>query len=191
MANCGNIAANFTLDCANPMKPGTGDFLYLFNWEDWQNATIVANSTNSLGIDSITLASGVTGYKIQGYTNTNRPQDDNANEGGRTQYIHRVSFFISDDSIDAIELQHDLNRGRYVAGLITNSQRIRIYGHGTGLISVPQTQGDYYANGGSIAIQLASDEEVPEAQPPKVFLGSASPYSFSTAKTEFEALIAA
>lgn len=190
MANCGSIAANFTLDCNNPIVPGVGDFLYLFNFEDWQNATVTLDATNSLGITAITLASGITGYKIQGNTNTNRPQDDNANEGGRTQYVHRVNFFIADDDIDAVELQHDINRGRYVAGLITNSGQIRIYGHGTGLVSVAQTQGDYYANGGAIALQLATDEEVPESQPPKLFLGSASPYSFSTAKTEFEALIA-
>lgn len=190
MANCGSIAANFTLDCDNPMVPGVGDFLYLFNWEDWQNATITTDASNPLGITAITLASGITGFKIQGNTNTNRPSDENASEGGRTQYLHRINFFVADDAVSSIELQHDLNRGRFVAGLITNSGQIRIYGHGTGLVSVNQTQGDYYANGGSIALQLATDEEVPEAQPPKLFLGSASPYSFATAKTEFEALIA-
>lgn len=188
---CGNLSANFTIDCSAPIVSGLDSTLVLFNFDDWENATVTRDGTNTLEITAITLATGAFAYKVEGYRNTLRADYTTSVENGLTRYKHTINFQLAGDDSDAVAFEEKLGLGTYVAVLFTRSEQIRVFGAGTGLVLQGQTQRDYYANNAAATIQLASDDEALEVRPPSLFVGTSSPFDYQTEKAVIEALIAA
>jgi len=185
---CGDLTANFTLTCASPLVSGNENILTLINYEDWVDATVTEDVTYSQEITAITLLTGKTAFKIEGYRNTLRTQYDSSVENGLTRYKHLVNFQIGGDDGAAKDIVEKLGLGTYVAIAFTKSGQVEVFGAGTGLVLQGQTQRDRYANNGNAIIQLASDDESLEVKVPKNYVGTSSPYSFATAKADIEAL---
>ena len=187
---CSKISQNFTLDCANPSVGGVSETFYIFNFDDFKGASYTFDPSNSQAIDSlITLGSGITGFKIEGYTNTVRPLFDASRVEGRPSYKHTISFQVAGDDANANLFAKRLMSGKFVCIVATNSNAIKVYGSGTGLEMPDQTAQDYYASNASYTIQLTTNDETLEVAPPFTYLGAGSPYDFATAKAEIEALI--
>ena len=62
MNTCAEISSDLTFDCDNPIVGGMRNEIYLFNYDDFQAASIALNGINTLIVEDIVLASGVTGY---------------------------------------------------------------------------------------------------------------------------------
>lgn len=185
---CGDLTANFTFSCTDPIVAGLESTLTLINFEDWLDATITNDGTDNLAITAITLATSKSAYKVEGYRNTLRTSEDSSVENGLTRYKHIVNFQLADDDATTKRLERTLGLGTYVAIAFTKSREIEIYGAGTGLVIQGQTQRDRYASNAVATIQLASDDESLEVNPPSNFIGSATTYNFADAKAEIEAL---
>lgn len=185
---CGDITANFTFSCTDPLVAGLESTLTLINFEDWLDATIVNDGTDDLAIKSITLATGKTAFSFAGYRNTLRAMEDSSVENGLTRYKHIVNFQLADDDATTKRLERTLGLGTYVAVVFTKARTIEIYGAGTGLVIQGQTQRDRYASNAVATLQLASDDESLEVNPPANFIGTATTYDFAAAKAEVEAL---
>lgn len=188
---CGNLTANFTIDCTNPLVAGNESTLTLINFSDWQNATVTEDATYSTELTAITLATGINAYKIEGYRNTVRTSSPDSIENGLTRYKHTVNFQLAGDDGLAKQIREKLGLGTYVAIVFTKSEKVEVFGAGTGLVLQGGEGRDRYANNGNAVIQLASDDESLETTVPKNYVGTSSPYSFKTAKADIEALWAA
>lgn len=185
---CGNLTANFTIDCTNPLVAGNESTLTLINFDDWQDATVTEDGTYSQELTAITLLTGINAYKVEGYRNTVRTLYTSSIENGLTRYKHTVNFQVAGDDGLAKQLVERLGLGTYVAIVFTKSGQVEVFGAGTGLVLQGQDQRDRYANNGNAIIQLASDDESLETTVPKNYVGTSSPYSFKTAKADIEAL---
>lgn len=186
--SCGTLTAGFAYDCANPIKGGiNGTALYIFNYEDWQAATITRTNNT---ITAISFAGGATGFAIEqpGTSNITSTYEF-AETVGIPQFKHIVNFLVAADTSASSELVQKLSAGSYVAAYITNDNRIKVLGEDSGLKLTPQEIKNYGAAASSWSLQLASRDEMLEAQLPTYFVGSA-PSNFNTTKTEFLALIA-
>lgn len=191
MANCGNLSANITKDCSNPIRAGVGDTLYLVNYEDWQDATVTAGATNNIELTAITMASSKFIYKVEmAAANSIRPRYEISRENGRVRFKHYVEFSIERDDPDTKEQIQQLDLGRFVAIVFTNTDRIEVFGADTGLTREGGEERNFYANQGAFTLTLSSDDETLEPWMPKTYVGTSSPYSFSTAKADITAQVA-
>ena len=185
---CGDLTANFTIDCTAPLVGGNESTVTLINFADWQNATVTEDGTYSQELTAITLLTGITAFKVEGYRNTVRTQYDSSVENGLTRYKHTLNFQVAGDDGVAKQIVEKLGLGTYVAITFTKSGQVEVFGDGTGLVLQGQTNRDRYANNANATIQLASDDDSLEVTVPKNYVGTSSPYSFATAKADIEAL---
>ena len=188
---CGTLAANITKDCDNPIVAGVGDTLYLINFSDWQDATVTADPLNPVSLTALTLASGDSIFKVEGNANGNRPRYESVKEAGRVRFKHAIDFSVESDSSATLEQIQQINLGRFVGVLFTNTSQIQVFGAGTGLTIESGEQRNFYANQGAFTLMLSSDDETLEAFIPKNYVGTSSPYSFVTAKADITAQVSA
>ncbi|MCH2216642.1 MAG: hypothetical protein MK076_00945 [Flavobacteriales bacterium] len=189
--SCGNLTANFTLDCDDQPVGGVSSTLFIFNFSDFSSWDVTLDSTNKSQVTSIVAPTGQTGFKIEGEANTVRPTTEVIKEGGRTRYRHLINFEVGGLDAEAVNYVSSLNKGTYVCILVLNAKQIYIYGNDSGVETVGQPIQDLYANSGVFTLQFASLEETPETKPPLVYTGATSPYDFATALAEIESLILA
>jgi hypothetical protein len=188
---CGLLAANITRDCDSPIVAGVGDVLYVINFAEWQDATVTADPANAVSLTALTLASGDNIYTIEGIANSNRPRYEVVKEAGRVRFKHAIEFSVERDESATLEQIQSINQGRYVCILFTNTEQIQVFGAGTGLTIESGEQRNFYANQGAFTLILSSDDETLESIIPKNYVGTSSPYSFTTAKADITAQVAA
>ena len=189
---CGTLSANITANCDAPIVAGVGNVAYLINYDDWQSATITADASNPLALTVLTLASGTSIYTIETVAaNAVRPRFDVSREAGRVRFKHYVELSVERDDVTTKEQILNLDLGRFVIIVFTNTQQIEVLGANAGLTIEAGEQRNFYANQGAFMITFSSDDETLEPFPPKSYIGSTSPYDFATAKADITAQVAA
>lgn len=189
---CGTLAANITTDCDNPIVAGVGGTLYLINYDDFQEATVTAAADNPLELTALTLATGDNIYKLETVaSNAIRPRFESSKENGRVRFKHIVELSVERDDVATKEQILQLNLGRFVAIVFTNTDQIEVLGADAGLTIASGEQRNFYANQGAFTLVLESDDETLEPFIPKSYVGSASPYDFATAKADITSQVAA
>ena len=182
--SCGTLTAAYTVDCAAPIIGGIDQNVWLFNFEDFQDATVTLDGSNKY---KITAISGAVSFKIEqpGFNNVTSTQDLSY-EVGISRYKHVVNFLVAGGTPTDTKLADTLTKGLFVAAYITKDKQIMFLGMGTGLRATAQTLRDFAANASSWTVQLAREDTSLESKLPSHFVGSDG--TFATAKTEFLAL---
>jgi hypothetical protein len=85
---CGEISANITKSCTNPLQGGTRDRAVVINFEDV--ASVVYNGTNTEVIEDIVLVSGAVAYQIDGKNNSIAPKASMVKVGFNKMFDHTV-----------------------------------------------------------------------------------------------------
>ena len=125
MANCADITANIGKNCTDPLIAGAEDLMVVIKREDWLNASVGVNVSNSQIIESIVLASGTTGYSYQGMNKSILPKYELLKTDFSVKYTHEVSFKIFNVSPTIKKEIEAMAQGLYVV-IIANKY------HGTG-----------------------------------------------------------
>lgn len=184
---CGLLTAGFTIDCANPITAGVEETFRIFNAEDINEGTVTDDGTDDIGIVSIVLPTGKSGFDIETFRNNITPTETFVDVNGVPRFSHSFQFTIADDDVAAQRLLATLSRGRYVVAYYTRSKQVKIMGLKAGLevsaIERNQIEGNAFAT-----VTLSSREGQEEPAPPSNFLGSATTYDFASAKAEMEAI---
>ncbi len=174
MPICGEISANIAVNCANPIQGGAEEILYLINREDWDDAAITYNVTNTEIIENIVLSSGKVAYTYAGVNNSNKPKYELVKGEYSTFYNHEINFKVFDASPTTKEQLELLAKGQMVA-IVKNKYKgtdgnsaFEVYGADAGLICTQNIReiagGDA---GGAFDLILKSDETSLEPHMPK------------------------
>jgi hypothetical protein len=114
---------------------------------------------------------------IKGYATKSR------GDNGYPQYLHNVDIIVSGVDNVINEFLQRIDLGLYVVALRTNTNKIIVYGIGSGLVSTDYTQ-DIVEGGGTYVVTLNSKESSQEGNLPLQYV-SATP---SNEVIDFEAL---
>ncbi len=87
---CGEISANILNNCDYPIQAGTEDTLVLINRTDIVSTT--RNGDNNEVIEAVVLASGATGYVIQGMNNSHKPKFNIVKVGSFKRWSHQLDY---------------------------------------------------------------------------------------------------
>jgi len=187
--SCGTLTGSLTLDCAAPIRGGIeGKSLYLFNFDDWQEADVTITAA-TLKIEAINLDGTDKMWQIeQPGTGNVTSTIDLSYEVGITRYKHVVNFLVAKGDAATALIAQKLMQGLFVAAYITKDSKIMVLGAGTGLKATAQTVRDFNASASAFTLQLASEDTSLESLLPYEFVGSV-PGDFVTAKSEFLALL--
>ena len=192
MSICSKLGANIIAGCDTQLKAGVSSELYLINFEDWENGVVTYDSTDGLAVTEITVASGEKIYKVKPVSNNTIIASHSRTEvAGLVRYSHSVQFPIEQDDVTTKQQIRNLDLGKYVAIVFTNSKVIEVYGADAGLRTQDGDRQNRSENGGVYTIILQSDEAIPETDMPKSYIGASSPYDFATAKADLDAQLAA
>lgn len=136
---CGELGVDIGRKCDKPVQAGTRERMWLVNFDDWADATIVRNSGDGYTIEDIILASGKSARYIDGINNSIEPSYTMVTVGFNKVFDHQViaKGFDIDPAI-----KHDLNTakdGKYV--IITENfyrgdageTAFEVYGESVGL----------------------------------------------------------
>ena len=125
MANCADITANIGKNCTDPLIAGAEDLMVVIKREDWLNASVGVNISNAQIVESIVLASGITGYSYQGMNKSILPKYELLKTDFSIKHTHEVSFKIFNVSPTIKTEIESMEQGLYVV-IIANKY------HGTG-----------------------------------------------------------
>lgn len=189
MALC-TLTANISLVCGEEIVGGVDGSVYLINRADWDTATVTEDAGNPCALTAITLATGKFIYKIEGVPNSVTASAELARNSGRARYTHSIALTVNKDDAATKERLLELQSGRFVGIVFTNSGQVEVYGRDCGLV-FNASSFNRNENDGAIPVTLASDEVALEGQLPANYIGSASPYSFATAKSDITSQVAA
>lgn len=136
--NCGLLDGSIAIDCDNPLNGGANDRLILYNFSEIAGYT--PNGTNPQLIEAITLASGKTGYTVEGKNNSVEPSQLLVKQKYGEVYDHEIRFKIFTSSPDVKKRIEAMVKGRYVAVIQNNFQgangnaEFELYGRKAGLV---------------------------------------------------------
>lgn len=189
---CAKIDQHIIIDCANPLQAGTNDSIFIFNFEDWSNATISRNSANPQIIEDIVMPTGVTGFQVQGINNSNMPKNSMVKGKFINSFMHEINFKAFTLNASIKKTLENMSKGRFVV-IVQNNYKgaagdaaYEVYGGDSGLVCTaidrdPQnndTQGAY-------DITLQSSDQSKEAHlPATVFITD-----YATTKALVESLV--
>lgn len=196
MAECAVITQNVTLDCDNPIAPGTRDRMVLINFDDWAAAVIGVNGTNAQIVESITFASGGTGYLLEGQNNSNEPKPNYVKGRYSGAFVHELKYKVFANNATVKQELEKLAKGRVVA-IVENNYRgaagessYEIYGGDSGMI-VPDggiTRDPVSTDtNGAWEVSLQSSEFARETHLPKTLFIT----DYATTKAVFDSLYTA
>jgi hypothetical protein len=188
---CGTITSNLSVNCTNPLQAGAEDTLYLINREDWLDAAITYNVTNTEIIENIVLASGIVAYTYQGKNNSVVPKYELVKQPYAEFYNHEINFKVFDVSPSAKEQLELLAKGQMVA-IVQNKYKgtdgnaaFEVYGAQGGLVCTQNVREVSSTDtGGAFDLILKSDETAMEPHMPKTIFIT----DYSTTKALVEGL---
>lgn len=177
---CGSLDRSVVLACPNPlvggiaMSSGNVNRLVAYNYDE-VSFTESAATPNLL--TAITLATGASGYQIQGYKISLRPSVDLvAGASGQTLVKQRTAFVVFANSQLTKNLIQNMMNGRYVLAYENNGKNensFEIMGTGSGLELKPQKIRDLQENGAAYTLLLETpDNELEVKLPPTFFITS-------------------
>lgn len=108
---CGEINANISYDCDNPIQAGTRDRGIIFNFEDIINPVYAADNYT---VVDIVLASGAKGYVIDGQNNSIEPSASLVEQGYTKMWDHEVMMKGFDISPTTKGVINAMKNGRFV-----------------------------------------------------------------------------
>jgi hypothetical protein len=92
MPICGTLLQNMLYDCNNPVIGGTEAVVYLFNRSEI--AAYVRDTVNPQIITDITMVTGATGYRYEGYNTSVKPKSTFIKKDYSARYDHSVDFVV-------------------------------------------------------------------------------------------------
>ena len=137
---CGKISASQTINCNNPLQAGSEDELILINWEDWLDASLTLNGTNTQIVENILLASGVVGYTMDGKNNSIAPKFELVKQAFAEVYSHELNYKVFGVNAEAKKQLEKKAKGRFVAIVhnkfkgASGESAYEIYGADAGLV---------------------------------------------------------
>lgn len=195
--NCAKLTKNLAMAHCGVSNPALLGELILVNFEDWQNATITYDTTDTNVITGIALASGAKGVKLTSH--------EKAFEGSYSMnkgtyvnsYAHSIIARAFDRTQDIKDALNVILHGRFVA-ISHNVSRedvrtaFEVYGAENGLLA-SAIEGNTTDGDGMIAqATLASDDAQRESKVPASFCvksGTGTPaYDYAATKAAFDGL---
>lgn len=192
MSICGEITQNLEFDCDFPLQAGAEDRLILINRQDWEDAVIDVNITNTQIIENIVLAGAKTGFVYEGKNNSNAPKFELIKKEFSEVYNHEINFKIFSVNADAKKELEALAKGTVVAIVqnkfkgVDGESSFEVYGSGSGLVltqNIREIQGD--ATQGAFDAILKSDEKSLEPHMPNTLFNT----DFATTKAIVDSLL--
>jgi hypothetical protein len=134
---CGEISANITKSCTNPLQGGTRDRAVIINFDDI--ASIAYNATNTEIVEDIVLVSGASAYQIDGKNNSIAPKASMVKVGFNKMFDQTVQMKGFDISPATKSQLNAMKDGKFV--IITENyfrgtagdSAFEVYGLTTGL----------------------------------------------------------
>lgn len=189
---CGKISASQTINCNNPLQAGSEDTLTLINWEDWLDASLTLNGTNTQIVENIVLASGITAFSMDGKNNSIAPKFELIKQPYAEVYNHELNYKVFGVNASAKEQLEKKAKGRFVAIVhnkfkgASGDSAFEIYGADAGLV-VTQMIRDVNSSDtqGAFDIILKTSELSPEPHMPKTLFVT----DYATTKAIVEGLL--
>lgn len=156
---CGLITSGSQVDCTNINLGGTKSTAYFINYDDidFQNCVI----TNGR-ITTLTLFSGKNAYAFSGSPTHVKVSQDTINNGRNLNFKHTVGITIFERT-QAQKLNiASLVRGTFVVIVHLkgdDDDSIVVAGYNCGLVNVPSTVMDAYANGGNYVFTFSTNDQ--------------------------------
>lgn len=190
-STCGKLSAAVTENCVNPLQSGAEDDILIINYDDWKDATITLNGTNTQIVENIVLPSGVVGYLYEGKNNSVAPKYEFIKGEFVENYSHEINYKVFNVSPEAKQQLEKKGRGRYVV-IVANkyhgtsgNSAFEIYGADAGL-ELTQNIREVIntATGGAFDVILKSNEKSLEPHMPKTLFVT----SYAASKAVFDSL---
>lgn len=186
MSTCAEISSDLTFDCNSPIVGGVRNEIILFNYDDFQGATITFNGSNTLIVEDIVLPSGVTGYTYSCPENGFNALASLVEGAYFPTYDHKIMGLVFDLSAAGKLQLEKLAKGKVVV-LVKNNYKgtsgnaaYELYGYDVGL-KLRQLDQDKKNkdNQSAYAFTLATPDDIKEPRLPRtVFITS---YAVTTA----------
>lgn len=189
---CGDISAGLSFDCDNPLQSGAEDRLILMNREDYLNATITVDPSNSQIITDIVLPVGKLAYVYQGKNNSNVPKYEMIKQAFAEVYNHEINFKAFQVDPTAKKELENLAKASVVA-IVENkfkgssgNSAFEVYGAGAGLNATQILRELQNADTqGAFDCIIKSDENSYEPNMPKTLWNT----DYATTKAIVDALL--
>jgi hypothetical protein len=190
--DCAQISSDILVNCDYPLFTGVKDRLFLFNFSDFEDATLTRNGVNTQIIEDIILASGAVGYTIEGQNNSIMPKQAFVKGTYSSKWDHEVGFIAWSLSPTVKDQVEKLGKGRVVA-IVENNYKgdtgnaaYEIYGLDCGLIlETAERDPNNQETDGGFQITLKSSERSKEPHlPASVFITD-----YATTKALVESLV--
>ena len=120
MSVCGQITQGAIFDCDFPIAPGVDERLILVNKDDWDEAVITYDVTDSFIITNAVLPTGKQGWAFEGNRQSNNPQYNMIPTTVSIGYDHQVDFLVFDISAIQKENLEKMALGKMVAVVENN-----------------------------------------------------------------------
>jgi hypothetical protein len=178
---CGALSSDMVRDCDNKPIAGVETTIGLINIDDWNNATITKDATNSNIITGITLPTGKKAYKLQVFKRTHKPKFEFQDGDNGVYYKHSIGTNIPLWT-QAVKDQVQALAEGYVVAIVENVNKstgspiFEIYGAKNGL-RMPDGVRDLSTNDGLLTGTFTNDDGMNEPMPPATFLATGGTYT--------------
>lgn len=180
---CGLITASIEPNCDEPIVSGVNDRIYIFNKSEIDSFTYGATKET---ITAINLASGKTGFTIEGKNDSNDPKHELTKSRFSTNQTHEVIFRIFKNDVATKQQINKMMNGKYVIVIENNhvnstgDSAFEVYGEIAGMElaeesrmpSDPESEGSYM-------LVMRTPERSKEPRIPASFLDT----NYATSKT--------
>lgn len=155
---CGEITQGSEADCENLPAAGTKAVAYVYNYNDWEEPTVVDGK-----ITAINLADGKFGYKFTGLANAFLKSEDFARSAstGVGRYKHKNTLVVYERTQDVKDMIKALGNGRFIVVLVnrgTDDDAIECAGQDVGVELQAGEIRNAYANDGFFVLNMATPE---------------------------------
>ena len=111
MVTCGNLSANISKSCTNPVQAGTKDRGIILNFDDVIGITY---DTDGETVKDLILSSGAVGYVIDGQNNSIEPLCTMVQQGFLNMFDHTVTMKGFDISPATKNEVNSMKDGRFI-----------------------------------------------------------------------------
>lgn len=187
--NCGSLTASLGINCDEPIVSGVNDRIYIFNKADILSFTYGGTKET---ITAITLASGKTGFTVQGKNDSVDPKSEFLKSRFSTNQEHEVAFRVFDNSVAVKTQLNKMMNGKYVVVVENNhvnaagDSAFEVYGEIAGVELAEGSRLPSEVEGeGSYMLVLRTPERSKEPRLPATFLDT----DYETSKTTLDSYL--
>jgi hypothetical protein len=155
---CGEILIGSEADCENLPAAGTKAVAYVYNYNDWEEPTVVDGK-----ITAINLVDGKFGNKFTGLANAFLKSEDFARSAstGVGRYKHKHTLVVYERTQEIKDMIRSLGNGRFIVVLLnrgTDADAIEAAGQDVGVELQAGEIRNAYANDGFFVLNMATPE---------------------------------